>query len=492
MGEVDDMEGDMKLESIRDEDESVDHSTQSPQLAKGLRREQTVSSLNLRKMWHRQNSETPSLEGTKSSSPSVSTGTSASFTTTMQTPDAALQPSLTRQEWAHLQKDMQYYLGYFCESITHYCYGMPNDPDDFFKSILPSLAVLEGNDALLYAVVGFSAYHCTLRNPHGKIEDFLGYYNKSVTLLLSSLKRRERHNLPTLLTILQLATIEVRASIPCRSQTLLTWVKEYLGDWVNLSGHQKAALAILTQLFTPETIMQSPVRGLLTWYIRFDVFVAMMGGFEAALPREWFASAVTGSREKTDENPDDISWRIEVQAASLRLMSADMAFLYAKSARGEISAAAFAEEYDQISTQLMEWKAGLDPAITDSDYLVTEFHHKQPLTDDDIVNPYKAGYLYKPPLFSTTILLLEWHSIAIMHKSRHEGYTLLQEPSDELRQIALSACEIFETLRVWPETPTGATITVQACLAIACLFVPREPKYHMWMRRRYASLEAAG
>lgn len=48
-----------------------------------------------------------------------------------------------------------------------------------------------------------------LKNPNGRIKDFLHYYNRSVSLLLAFLKSKERHNIATLLTILQLATIEV-------------------------------------------------------------------------------------------------------------------------------------------------------------------------------------------------------------------------------------------------------------------------------------------
>jgi len=65
------------------------------------------------------------------------------------------------------------------------------------------------DEALLYAVVGFAAYHYTLRNSSGKMKEFLQYYNRSVTLLLGFLKRKEKHTAATLLTILQLATIEV-------------------------------------------------------------------------------------------------------------------------------------------------------------------------------------------------------------------------------------------------------------------------------------------
>ncbi|KAJ8109036.1 hypothetical protein ONZ43_g6249 [Nemania bipapillata] len=210
--DMDDMERESKLESILDEEEPIEDSPQHPQSARGLRREHTISNLSLRKMGNRQNSETPSLEGAKSSSPSISTRTSISFTTTIQSPDPAAQSSTTSPGGIHVQKELQYYLDYFHENITHFSYGMPNDPDSFFKSILPSVAV-QGNDALLYAVVGFSAYHCTLQSPHGKIDDFLGYYNKSVTLLLHSIKRGDNQNLSTLLTILQLATIEVSIDV---------------------------------------------------------------------------------------------------------------------------------------------------------------------------------------------------------------------------------------------------------------------------------------
>jgi hypothetical protein len=41
------------------------------------------------------------------------------------------------------------------------------------------------------------------------VKDFLDAYNKSVSALRHSLAKTDRHSLSTLLTILQLATIEV-------------------------------------------------------------------------------------------------------------------------------------------------------------------------------------------------------------------------------------------------------------------------------------------
>lgn len=72
------------------------------------------------------------------------------------------------------------------------------------------LEIAQRHEALLYAIVGFSAFQRTLHNPEGKIQDFLQYYNKAVSLLLKSLKQGERPSNGTLLAILQLATIEVR------------------------------------------------------------------------------------------------------------------------------------------------------------------------------------------------------------------------------------------------------------------------------------------
>lgn len=469
-----DLERSVKLEPIIDEEEPIDSTSKSSHSLTGLRRTSTTST-SYQKSATRQSSETPSLEGAKSASPAVSTSTSASFTPSFQIPDPLLQLPISRPDWSHLPADIQSHLAYFCEYITHYNYGMVNDPDNFFSLILPSLAIQSGNEALLNAVVGFAAYHRTVQNPNGRIQDFLRYYNKSVTLLLSYLKRREKQSTATLLTILQLATIE-----------------EYLGDWVNLMGHQKAALEILTRLFAPQTAMNSATtRMLLTWYIRFDVFVGMMGGFETNLPREWFSTVVSFCKGQVERDPQNLGMKTELHASALRLISRDMSILYARGGRGDISGADFATEHNHISDRLYEWRVKFDPALTDPHYRVTDFKHKVPLDDDDIVNPYKPGYLYEFPLFSTTVLTAEWHSILVMHKSQ-EAFALQQKPSDELRSLAYAICEIFEAVQLWPSAPNGALIPIQACLAIAALFLPRDSRHHMWLRRKYAMLESLG
>lgn len=143
-------------------------------------------------------------------SPTASTETSSSHTATARvTPE---RPSLfpgARVDWSKFSLEVQRYMRHYHENITSHHYCIPHDGDDFFHTILPSFAAR--NEALLNALVGFSAYHYNIEhNPDGEIHEFLQYYNRSVMLLISFLRRREKPDVATLLTILQLATIEVR------------------------------------------------------------------------------------------------------------------------------------------------------------------------------------------------------------------------------------------------------------------------------------------
>jgi hypothetical protein len=199
----DDVDQYSKLDPIADEDEEeLSPVTQQSTWSGGIARKVSTTSFpGLQRVASstRQGSETPSVEGmgTKSSSPATATFS-----------DAHLRSSGARPDWSFLPPDLQYYLSYFCENITYYHYCLVQDSHDFFRTILPNAALR--NEALLYAVVAFAAYHHMLKNPNGEINEFLQYYNKSVTLLLGSLKMKEKYDIGTLLTILQLATIEVR------------------------------------------------------------------------------------------------------------------------------------------------------------------------------------------------------------------------------------------------------------------------------------------
>ncbi|KAM0277106.1 hypothetical protein ACHAQH_006050 [Verticillium albo-atrum] len=292
-------------------------------------------------------------------------------------------------------------MDYFYKHMNHHNYCIVHDGDDFFHGILPNFALQ--NEALLNAVVGFSAYLYSLeRNPEGKMWEFLQYYNRSVTLLLGSLKRKERPDIGTLLTILQLATIE-----------------EYLGDWINLMGHQRAACDIITKLFTPETAVQTPLgRMVLTWYSRFDTFVAMMGGFPTALGQEWFTEHIDYARAhiSSDEEEQSFHWKTETQYAGLRLLSREMSMLYARINRGQMSPEDFEIAHSKILQKLRDWKVQQDAELDDPASLVTDFSWAPAADESDIVSPYSPGMLYDHPKLSTTSLTVVWLSMVIMHQ----------------------------------------------------------------------------
>jgi hypothetical protein len=187
----------------------------------GPRRVKSTPVLNLQRAALRPShgSESPTADnGPKSSSPSASTGTAGSSTPAfVHFPESRgpLLPFVSRPEWAHLPRDFQFYLAYFCDNMTHFHYCMVTDAYDFFRETLPAMALHD--EALLNAVVGFAAYHYTVGQPGGKVKDFLQYYNTSVTLLLRAFKQKQGYNLTTLMTILQLGTIEVRLEM-CQDQ----------------------------------------------------------------------------------------------------------------------------------------------------------------------------------------------------------------------------------------------------------------------------------
>jgi hypothetical protein len=161
-------------------------------------------------------SETPSLMQDKScASPTPSTEGSVGYSVYQgmgrqgKSSISSASGSNLRSDWSHLPPDLQFYLTYFYENLTHCHYSLKLDSGNFLRTRFLDAALR--NDALLHAVVGFSAFQRTLHNPAGRIQDFLQYYNKSVSLLLNSLRKGHKRDIGTLLAVLQLATIEVRA-----------------------------------------------------------------------------------------------------------------------------------------------------------------------------------------------------------------------------------------------------------------------------------------
>ena len=141
---------------------------------------------------------------------SKSRSTSATVNSSGQLSSISTTSTMTSPEvtpWSHLSLDMQYYLDYHQHHLTYHHYFFKHDASHFVHDILLENAL--SYEPLLYAVVGFAAFRSTIQKEDGKLQDFLHYYNKSVSLLRRSLSSRQKHSEATMMTILQLAAFEV-------------------------------------------------------------------------------------------------------------------------------------------------------------------------------------------------------------------------------------------------------------------------------------------
>ncbi|THV46369.1 hypothetical protein BGAL_0392g00080 [Botrytis galanthina] len=470
-----------RLEVIQDEDEIESQSKYSKNSSNLNASAQSSNSSTRIKSGTRQSSETPSLIQETGSSPTPSTEGSIGYSSfeqfggSPQFYDQTFANDLgsdnSRSSWSHLPPDLQFYLTYYCQNITFMHYSLRSNNEGFIHKLLLDVAIR--HEPLLYAVIGFSAFQYAVEKQEGKIQDFLQYYNKAVSLLLFSLKNGARHTTGTILAILQLATIE-----------------EYLGDWANLLGHQKAAYEILVDLYSPQTIFETGIgRAIFGWYTRFDVMAGIMGGFDASISREWFSYAQEYFKNRIAQEPDNLVWKLEHQSSAMRLVGKDMSTLFAKQGKGEITHEQFIFENAKMAQRMKDWKDNMDPALLDSRYLVTDFPPAQP---GSLFDPCMPGLLYRGPLWAINIDSMDRYAVALMH-GLHTAQAMQMPPDFEvMNRLSEDLCQMYEAILHHPETPKGAAVGLQGGLGIAVFFLSKDETYNMWMRRKLATIESQG
>jgi hypothetical protein len=367
---------------------------------------------------------------------------------------------------------MRKYLDFHQEHITHYHYLLHYDPDDVLHTDLIDLALTY--EPLLYAVVGFAAYYYALNQPNGKLSHFLSYYSRSLSLLRQSIHARQPRTEATILAILQLATFE-----------------EHLGDWPNLIGHHRAAHEMLLGIYTVENIMKTErSRQIFSWYGRFDVLAGLMAGNQVVLPRDWYAQSERWYEEHIDPDDVDIEGNIFSFGATNRLIGIDLAALLSKFPRGQISREDFVAENEKLS-QRMDILRKRIQALNDDYYTVTEFPAKQPLGPSDIVNPYVPGGLFRDALFPLNYAWTGWYGTDMMRQYQ-TSLMLQQDLPAELDRLALEQSRIIETMERWPQSPEGSILGNITALGISALFLPKDQRHTMWLRRKLAAVEQNG
>ncbi|KAK5111695.1 hypothetical protein LTR62_004801 [Meristemomyces frigidus] len=377
--------------------------------------------------------------------------------------------------WASLPRDIRAYLQYHSKSLSHHHYGFKYDSGDFLKTTFLEIAMNDESSALLYGVVAFAAYHHAVTNQETAISRFLSYYNKSINLLQLSLQKK-RHNVATLLTILQLATIE-----------------EFLGDWTNLLGHQRAAHQILIDLFTPQTIMQDETRRrIIAWYIRFDLFAGMMAGSETKLDRSWFAACADFYALQARERPADIGAKFEGYFSTMRLLATDVTLLMAAKSKSGFDDNEFEDRISHLNLRFDAFRKTLSTAFEGPSCFVPDFP-RAPVPDPskEITNFRDPYFLYAGELFTMNYVLIDFWAIELtVHLSLSSARRL--PPPPELFEIALKKCKMFEAIQYYDKGPPGAILGCQASLGIASLCLPRDQKHIDWCRQKFALIEQHG
>ncbi|KAF2877464.1 hypothetical protein BDV95DRAFT_148818 [Massariosphaeria phaeospora] len=425
----------------------------------------------------REPSNTPSL--TLDRSPSPSTENSSVVANSIARPAMSRRssnqttkiPASAMKSFPGVSQDVKFYLSYFQSHMSHHHYSLKRDDTNFLKTDFLQQAMKY--EPLRYAVVGYAAYFHTLSKPNGHISTFLQYYNESVSRLRASITKNKKQGLATFLTILQLAAIE-----------------EVLGDWVNLSGHQKAAYDLLTRLYTPQTIVESDfLLKVLLWYIRFDLFVGFQSGGESVLGREWYVAVHDHYSQQARENPDSIMLKYEERFAYSRLVAKESSDLFARKAKGLITDEAFMEQLPILDEKIKNLEKIVDPVLSNPSFKVSSFPGKH--NPDDIVNPYEPNLIWGGDLWTSNFLLFDTWGILFMY---HISVAMaLRKPWDpELTETAYRACQHFKAVCAYPGGLPGAIIEAQASMAIATLFLPRDHKTMMWCRRTFCDIESSG
>lgn len=471
------------LETIQDEEEHDPPSATSARSRRPtLSKVRTASTQSLsRKQRYRQGSEPSPTFKDKSSPHSASSSSSHSRVETpassmaTNAPSADLNARQAKIKALHpgAQKCLQFHL----DVLTHYHYFFKIDPTDWLHNELINEAL--SYEPLQNAVVGFAAYHYEMRQPNAKLSHFLNYHSRALSMLRKSLESSQPCTPGMLLTVLQLATFE-----------------ECLGDWVNLVGHHRAAHSMLTQMYTPESLQATSTgRMIFTWFARMDVIASLMGGKVASLSRVWYeanADYAAQAIDRDEQNDVDIDGRLSSFVASNRLLGYDMAKLYSRVPTGDISIEDFHAENAKISERLQQFKSNIQD-LNDGYYTVSEFPAAEqwPLTDADIVDPYIPGGLFRDTLWPMNFMWLDWYAIDMMQRYQ-ASLVLRQPPPPELESLSLEQCRIYEAVGRWPDAPEGSILGAHASIALAAVFLKKDERHTMWMRRKLAAVERLG
>lgn len=172
---------------------------------------QRRSNLSLRKPRTNKASEPAGDPKEGSSSPSTESSKLESMSASSTSFGNPTMERITLRWNSQLPDDVRFYLLFHQEFLSFHHYFQKQNSEVFIRQGLVDFALQY--EPLLYALVGFAAYHHSFQTTTGNLSTFLKYYNKALSLLRKSLGSGEKHSEATLITILVLTTFEVRIAL---------------------------------------------------------------------------------------------------------------------------------------------------------------------------------------------------------------------------------------------------------------------------------------
>lgn len=259
-------------------------------------------------------------------------------------------------------------------------------------------------------------------------------------------------------------------------------------------GHQKAAYEILTELYTPQTIMQSEThRKIISWYVRFDLFAGLMSGSQTVLGREWFAAQYDYYTRQAKNKPNDRGSKFEEHFATSRLLATDVALLFAGKVTGSVSDQDFGEGIAKLTTGFADFRNALDTVYhSESATFVQSFPKPIPPFPKESWNALEdPRFLYADGMFTMNFVMIDFWAIHLMFQYQC-AVAQRQAPPPELYELACKVCKMIDALESSDQSPPGALLGAQASLGIASLFLPKDEMHKDWCRRKFALVEQKG
>lgn len=248
---------------------------------------------------------------------------------------------------------------------------------------------------------------------------------------------------------------------------------------------------MLLELFSIDKVNEvDDDRNIFVWYCRFDVIAGLLAGNETRLSRDWYVVHENYHAQEVAKSPNNPLEHLAFFSAQSRRFAMDMASVFAKLSRGEISLEEFHAQ-NELLVELIESMRATLQHLHDPERTVQSYPDKEPLGVDDIVDPYIPGAFYEDSLWYLNLVWIDLFPTILMH--RFQTCLVLQEDATaEFESLALEEFRLVETIYRWPSKPKGTMIVCQSGIALSSMFLPKDHRHTTFARKKLAVVEQNG